>query len=448
MMSENVIAGAAYSFLALMGVVTQRSAFRMNPAAWFILFQWIYGLGTIVLLDFRLDSDVTYFILLFLALLTFIAGALAASSAFPLAGARGSFLRTPLETDKRETKILLLLLTILSVAVTSAYYYAVGYNLLWDALFFGSIRDVVSARLAAYSGDSYFAPGYVNQFKNVILPLGLTTVGVWFWQAGRRGMLRLWLLGAVPLALFALVGTGQRTFLVFAALSVVFGLSTIVRIGTPYAVASLAIALGTFGVMSVYLGRIEALGVWAIIQQLARRVFFEEQYAGWIAFRFVYELDTSWFKEWAVGLMGISAWHPGSDLDARVFEVLHGSRRGTANLSTTGSAYYNGGVLGMAGLYFAMGWSYVAVFYRFLRGRRTPLRTVAYGALVVHLATFVSGAPVTLLNRGLAAILLLLLVRKLSFGSLRKDVAVHGSAETPSTGFRQSAELAGAQGPR
>jgi hypothetical protein len=253
--------------------------------------------------------------------------------------------------------------------------------------------------------------------------------------------LRSLLAVAVPITLLALAGTGQRTFLVLAVLALGFGLSTLLTVPKLKAAALLGVALAIFGVISVYLGRADVLSPWAVAEQLGRRVFYEEQFAGWVAFRYVADLDTAWFTEWAMGLAGVSPWHSGSDLDSRVFEVLHGSRRGTANLSTVASAYHNGGIVGVSGLFFLMGWSYVAVYFRFLRGRRTPLRSVGYGALVIHLATFVSGSPTTLLNRGLPAVIFLLVLRRFRFrrATVRDPVRQQGQ---PSSTSVQAAELA------
>jgi len=94
---------------------------------------------------------------------------------------------------------------------------------------------------------------------------------------------------------------------------------------------------------------------------------------------------------------------------------MHGTDRGTAGLSTVGSAYHNGGGGTVFLFYLFLGVCYSLAYRRFLMGRRTALRCFSYGALFFVFSIYVAGAPVVLLNKGVLALVLLILVRKCRF---------------------------------
>jgi len=390
---------------------------RSNPAFWFLIFQWIIAAGTIWLLDLSRPSDITYALMLILAVSSFLCGAFVAVRTFGLRFVYGHFWSRPIEVDPKITRFIITSLVALSVLVTIAYYRAVGYNLFIDIALGRYISDIVAARLNAYAGDQYYAPGYVNQFKNVLLPLGLSVMGAWALRARRWPKLRLWLIVSlgVPLVLYALLGAGQRGFLIYAFAAFFFGLTTIIRIRIARMGIVLAMVIGLFGVMSFFLGRIQEFTIGSVFLEFLSRLFQQEQESGLAGFRYVYEFDVVWFAEWWTGFQGLSPWHRGSDLDSQIFALIHGSTRGTATIATVGSVFHNAGLVGIIGVYAAMGWGYIALYRRFLSGRRTILRCFAYGALFFYLAFFVAGAPVALVNKGVVTLAIVLAIRKLRF---------------------------------
>ena len=52
-----------------------------------------------------------------------------------------------------------------------------------------SDADITTLRLNSYSGSQYFAPGYVNQFKNVLLP-ALVVIVITYYSMTKDSSLR------------------------------------------------------------------------------------------------------------------------------------------------------------------------------------------------------------------------------------------------------------------
>lgn len=413
MATENLLVLLLYTGCVGVGVACLYRYRRSNPVFWFLPLQWVIGAGTIAIIELDRPSDLAYVMLLFTAVLAFLCGAFVAFWSLRVSIAYRAFWMRPVEGDRRIVRVVVIFLVILSVVVTAIYYHAVGYNLLVDLALGRKIADITSARLATYSGEHYYAPGYVNQFKNVLLPLGLSVMGAWAWRAGNRWGQRVLLLVGPPLALWALLGTGQRGFLVYAFCAFLFGLAAIVRIRVRKMLPVVTLVAVLFGVVSFQLGRIHELSVGSVLIQILARMFQGEEEGNLVGFRYVFRMDTSWFSEWARGFKGVLPGTPGSDLDNQIFALIHGSTRGTAALSTVGSVFYNGGIIGVLGVYLAMGWTYTYFYRRFLRGRRTILRCFTYGAAFFYLAFFVTGSPAGLINRGLVTLGIVLFIRKL-----------------------------------
>jgi oligosaccharide repeat unit polymerase len=413
MTAANVACIVGYSALVAVALVLLDRHRRANPVYWFLVLQWVIGVGTMAAVDLTRTSDVAYTVAIFLATLAFFAGHLLMAMNLDLAGAAESFWSAEVESDRPSVIALVGGITVVSVAVTYAYYQAVGYNILLSLITGEILEDVVSMRLASYSGTEYFAPGYANQFKNVLLPLGLSALAVWAWIGGRRRLSLLVVATGSPIALWALLGTGQRGAFVYAMLALLFGLSALGHLRVRTLLLGVPVAVFLFGAMSFYIGRISSLDAGSIIGQVAKRAFVNEQTEGLVGFRYVHSLENAWFSEWGTGLMGILPGHPGSDLDHVIFGLINGTTRGTSTLPTVGSVFHNGGWAGLVVFYVLLGMLYTQLYHRFLSGGRTVLRCLAYGALFFHLAYFVAGAPIGMVNKGVVALGMVILLRKM-----------------------------------
>ncbi len=390
---------------------------RAHPVFWFLGLQWLIAVGTLAIADFKRESDVAYAAAFFVAVASVSVGQLVTRVSLSTVSRADRFWAQPVESDDTMHWMSMLGLTLVSVLVTYWYYRAVGYNILISLVRGDVLQDVVSLRLATYSGTEYFAPGYVNQFKNVLLPLGLSFLVLGAWHTGRVRTAQVIGAVGVPIALWALLGTGQRGPFVYAAAALTFGLAALgtIRWRALLILASLGLVL--FGAMSFYIGRIGDFDALSIVSQVVRRAFVSEQTEGLVGFRYVYQLPTAWFDEWTAGLMGILPGHPGSDLDHVIFGLINGTTRGTSTLPTVGSVYYNGGWAGIVAVYLALGAAYSILYHCFISGRRTVLRCLTYGALFFHLSFFVAGAPVSLINKGVLALFGVLLIRRLGWAT-------------------------------
>jgi hypothetical protein len=414
MSTGNLVLMVGYGMVTGLGLAWFHDIRRANPVYWFLPFQWLIATGTFAILDLSRPSDRAFGALFFLSSFAFLWGSIIADVTSPVRAHYSNFWRKAISPDSGASQLAVILLLLLSLFVTYAYYRAVGYNLLVSLVSGGGLIDFAAARLDAYSGANYYAPGYANQFKNVLLPLCVAVLGAWAWQSGHKTAARLITVVGIPILLAALLGTGQRGFLVYATCAFFFGLWTVTRIRARHLVLVGAIGLFLFGLFSYQLGRIGEFTTRAVVTQMLERLFTAEQQGGLVGFRYVYEREVVWLSNWGQGFAGLLPTRRGSDLDHRLHGVLHGDPRGTLTLATVSSVYHNLGIVGLIGFYLVLGWAYMRLFCRFLMGPRTVLRCFTYGALFFYLAFFVAGTPVGLVNRGVVTLAIVLLIRHVS----------------------------------
>lgn len=386
---------------------------RANLVFWFIVFQWIIATGTFVVVDLSRFADILYSFLFFVALLSFTVGAHVTTSILGIKHSYRIFFNSPIEEDCRLTNNILLVVVLIAALVSILYYKIIGYNLFADAILGREIADFKSARLATYSGEQYYAPGYVNQFKNILLPVGMFVFCLWFWLRGQRILFLSFSLLTIGLCLYVLLGTGQRAPLVYSFLTLLFGLATLTRLRLSWLIIASFLLVVLFGLFSVLNERIEGLDPLSMIASVLKRVFVNDQQEGLWGFRHVLNLGTAWFSDWWLGVLGILPGHKGSPLTHDLYFLLHGTTRGTSSMSTVGSVYHNGGFLFLTIFYLFLGCAYASIYNRLLTGRRTVLRGMGYGGLFFILSVFVSGPPIVLVNKGLLAFLVLLIIRKI-----------------------------------
>lgn len=144
--------------------------------------------------------------------------------------------------------------------------------------------------------------------------------------------------------------------------------------------------------------------VLVLLRELQKRIVFDNQFSGWVAFRYLSAKPTQWGREWVDGILGILPGHPGSSLAGEVFEYLYGSDRGTAPVSMWGSVFYNWSWLGI--VLFPVVLALVADrLVKLFRSIDNPssLEAVGYAGVSAVLGNWVVGGPEFLLNTGLVA---------------------------------------------
>ena len=418
----------------LMGTGVVMAALRRfraaSPIFWFPAILCLMATGTFQIADFALPSDRLYAAMLFVALLSYAASAMLAVNVLNVDSSYTRYLTRPIEDNVPEEKYIAVFILAVSVLVTILYYNAIGYNVFF-LLITGNIdQDYSDLRIATYSGDDYFAPGYVNQFKNVLLPITAASVAIWLYRADRKVLFQIYSVVAIVFTVFALLGTGQRGYLIYTAGALAFGYF-LYQIGRPsvtrnlYLSFSIVPVIVIFGFMTGAYTGVADNGNGAVLSKIVDRFTSIQQESGMFGFRYIYPLKIAWFTEWWQNIVGILPQSEGSTLAHEVHEAYYGSFRGTAPLSSTGSAYYNGGSTAVVLLFAVMGWAYAYLYKRYLDGRRTVLRAASYGFLFFYLAIYVSDAPTILLDNGVVAVIVFLMMCKFRLlGRSRRDLLV------------------------
>ena len=413
----NVLTVSLYTFFTVLACRLFWHSKRANPVFWFIVFQWIIAAGTLAFVNFKNDVEILYGLLFFLSLFSFVVGAQIKASRHDFASLSSTFFLKSIEIDRKLPHIIFIFLSLLSLLVTIYYYKVVGYNLFVDVLLGAEMSDFVSLRLAMYSGEEYFAPGYVNQFKNALLPLALGFVICYLYLVAKHPLRFLGLIVVVFIFMAALLGTGQRGPFLFALAAIVFSFSLIKRINLiKMAILTVPVIL-LFGVFAVLNLRTEDVTLLESLLALLVRLFMVEQTEGIESFKYIASIKSVYGYEWLEGFMGISPWHPGCYLEHQTFWELHRSDRGTSGVSLVANTYHNGRIPLVVMAYLLMGYGYMSAYYRFLSGRRTYLRIFGYGHIFFILAVLVGGSPVVLVNKGLIVFMFILIIRKVRFSA-------------------------------
>ena len=405
---------------------------QASPIFWFPASLLLMAIGTFALVDPRLVADRTYVAMFFVAQISVFAGVMLVVTMTKLGAAFDGFAERPEIPNSMEERYLTVAIFVLSTLITIGYYYAVGYNMFFLLITGNLDGDYSEMRLAMYSGDTYFAPGYVNQFKNVLLPLSAVVIAMWLRQSRYQLLFYGFSAVATAITVIALLGTGQRAYILYSFVAVLFGIilhnSGRVRRGTTakILIALFPIAL-LFGFMTGAYKDITAGGPESLLATALQRFTSVQQEGALVGFRYIYAFDTVWFSEWWEGLRGLLPNERGSMLAHEIHELMYLDPRGTVPLSSVGSAYYNGGVLGVMLLFSSLGLLYAYLYHRYLSGKRTILRSMTYGSLFFYLSIYVSDAPIGLLDNGALTLIVFLLLAKIRLRST-------GSRPMPVTG--------------
>ncbi|WP_431122732.1 O-antigen polymerase [Variovorax paradoxus] len=411
----NLLISFVFTLLTALFVSLFKRHWIVNPVILFLLFNWIIGIGIIYQLNLTDHADLLHCVVLLLSVAGIGVGAFTGALDVATLSTQkfsSSYRNFWAEEENSERKFVfrrVKLVFVFSLLITIIYYYVIGYNLTLVA-FNPAIDDVTTARLNAYAGEDYYAPGIVNQFKNTLLPICFLILAT---KIERRKYKLIFVASMIPVLVYALAGTGQRTFIAIFLIMLAVSLMALRRgaVRIAYFVVPAVVGFLVFMYLSVQLGRSEG-GIFAGAEELLRRVFYSNQFAAVHGFRFIQQEEVQYGSDWWRSIVGLLPGVAGSDIANRIFADLFGGTRGTAPLSVWGSVFYNFGLLGVFPVAFAIGFIYIKIYHFFLKGEFTKVRVIVYGALFTYLSIWIAGSPVQLLNNGVLAVLLLLALRR------------------------------------
>lgn len=402
------------AFLVYIGLASRRSNV-FAPENVFIYLQSIMATGSFPMLDPTEPADRVYGIVLLYTSLALMATVALLMYLPDRAGPAASGVGKP--PSFVPTRLFWLLVGV-SLAITATYLQAVGYSALLRGLansFSGGDADIAGLRLESYSGSRYLFPGYVNQFKNALLP-ALAAVAITYWIRVRlpRVLFSALLIGV---ATFGLVATGQRgAFVLFVATIVVY-VYTINghRLPTSAVLFGGLLFLFVIAFTTIALGRASIAAhttltsqMLSAIEQFVERVLTANQSAGVVGFRHIYHLGPGYDgSEWLTSILGILPGYRGSDLATEIFSLRYGGRRGTSPPSIWGSIYYNFGPIGIALAPVVLAVVFRRMSVTIAAGTRNSLQAMGMAGATVVAGFWVSGGPVFLLNNGLVVYLAL-----------------------------------------
>jgi oligosaccharide repeat unit polymerase len=411
----------------LLGIT--RGRWILNPGPLFVLQQLLFFLGLLPLLDTAIEADNVHLYMCFGALCMFIAGNVFCQIALPNARAAGSFwaARVCRVETMRRFNVLIGSIILISIVACIVYFRAVGYNLFMMGIGSvitgrGQLNDVGTLSIHAYSGagGQYFAPGYVNQFKNVLFPLLLSYLFARYILLRRRTDLLI-VIALSPLCLVFLLGTGQRYPMFQASMTAaLFFLACLPKKSKRIVIAVISVFLGASLFLSTFiLGRTvsrvqSSEDVAGLGREVAARFSTDNQDSAISGFRYIYEQPLHYgLGEWVYAFESLIPGHEERvTLSNELFRIAYGNARGTAPLSIWGAAWYEFGIGGVLGLAFILGMLYHVVYARLCRGEKTLGRLLTYAVLTQILGMWAEGGPETLFNVGLISVLLLMMLMK------------------------------------
>tara|TARA_R100000935_G_scaffold29425_2_gene49722 strand:- start:14172 stop:15461 length:1290 start_codon:yes stop_codon:yes gene_type:complete len=373
-----------------------------SPIFWYPIALALMGVGIFLQIDYSHPSDETHILATFVATFCFAIPSIFLSHCLKLRGKLTKFKERPITLDAAETQKIVWGLFFISLSMTLVYFVQTGANMIVLALTVGIQDDYSTIRLAMYAGENYTAAGYFNQFKNFLLPLTSILVSTYTWKRSPfYGRLLAALLTIV--CILSVAGTGQRTYLVFSFVASIFGL-TLYYLGRKKLfnfktlLAFFVMFVGFTMMTSLY--KETNTGLWEPIVLTFERIFYSQQWAGLVAFQFIYERPIVWLDEWQRSLFGILPGYRGSDLANQIHDFMFQSFRGTAPPTLVGSAYHNGGMILVSFTFAFLGLLYTFLYSLFLSGPRSTARCFGYGALFFYLATFFVGTPKYIFDNG------------------------------------------------
>jgi hypothetical protein len=432
-----VILGISFLYVSIAAIYLglTRRQWQLNPSALFVFVQLVLFLGMLPLFDIDTAADRAHMVVCLATLCLFVAADLIGRFIISIPDrATARWFAAPVQRIEQGILFnwLVGFLIVVSIGVCVFYYNQIGYNFFLESLRFGGpLKDASALRLETYASDRYLGAGYVNQFKNFILPLLLMFLVARYRLLHTRFDLIV-VVALSPLCLLFLLGTGQRAplFLVTCTAMMFFNASLPAASRRVLNVAATIVLCVFLLLMTAALGRTtEQLQSWedlgALTGEIVQRFTSDNQQSAVVAFRYVYDSPPLWLDgEWVKGLQSAIPGHERGrpSLASEVFFLSFHTLRGTSPASIWGVVWLDSNAWGICVLPIVLGLTYRLLYARLIRGPKTLARLAIYAALCVCLGTWCVGGPDALLNDGLFTIILLMGLFKLAGGGAKCNI--------------------------
>ncbi|EZQ20344.1 hypothetical protein CF98_05375 [Halopseudomonas bauzanensis] len=404
--------------LTLFSLSFQWKVRARNPLFLFVAFNGFFSLGTVLSLDLDVEADNYH---LWVVLVTSTVIFLYVLFLYNYRRARTIdavwLSRYQVPAFEEKTRKVWFVYLVSALLVFMYYEFLVGYNLFYDAMTVG-VDDFVTLRLQSYAGENYTGAGIINQFKNTLLPIAYFTLCVIYARAVGRARFLVFITLTMPFFLWAIMGTGQRTFLVFSFAC--FGLflwGEGLKIKILPVMVVLAGVVMLFGLYSVFLGRTESLSFGETMEQLFFRLFYANQRGTVEGFRYIFDKEIVYGAEWFQILKGFIPGVKGSTLSNEIHYVLFRSDRGTVPVSLWVSMYYNFGLLLLPVITIILLKLIELSKYVIIMLPKNVFSTMAWSFFFFYLAILPISNPFQILNNGLIGLWLIYLLIVLRVGS-------------------------------
>jgi len=388
------------------------------PVKLFLFFNGVMGLGILFALDYDNPDDIAHGVIVLASAFLYGLASILFANRFSLARLWRRFSPEMSVGQGKKDYFFSIALYAISGLAVFIYFQLVGYNVILSSLAGGlSAADVKDMRLASYAGDDYYAPGYFNQFKNILFPISFLALSLHLRKRVKsRKIFAGLVLGLMLPVILGLMGTGQRAFLVgFVVVSLLFMAIVSLRrfvIKKATLIVIVVSFIFLFSISSYLLGRAEEFSIGDSLQALAVRLFSDNQTAAVIGFRYIYNQPVQFGAEWWMDISGIffPGERRGSDLANRIHALIYGSDRGTAPVSLWGSVYYNWGWFGILLFSPLLSFLYCLISRHFLRRvNLSSLQVAAYAFSFYVLGAWIASGPMQLVNNGVVACMILII---------------------------------------
>lgn len=386
------------------------------PVKLFLFFNGVMGLGILMMLDYENSVDLNHGIIIIISSFCYGLASVFFAAQLSLVRRWRQFSLQPSIIQSKVDFLFSIILYAISGVAVFLYFNLVGYNVILTSLTQGlSASDVKDLRLGSYAGDDYFAPGYFNQFKNILFPISfLALITHLSRRIKSRIIFSLTVIALLVPVILGLMGTGQRAFLVgffiFAFIFIAIKNQKRSAIKKSVLIYSFVVLLLLFSISSNLLGRSESFSVFDSLEAFATRLFVDNQSSALVGFQYIYDLPIQFGAEWLIDILGILPGEfKGSDLPNRVHAIIYGSDRGTAPVSLWGSVFHNWGWLGIFIFPNVLSFLYCIISKRFLERKNITLIEMAgYAFSFYVLGAWIASGPMQLVNNGLVTCIILI----------------------------------------